>query len=90
MKCVWVLAVGGVSLLSLMAPAKADDAMAGQPLHFSGGNDRMRVEVAPNYSEELGFSMKGAAGSYLTDSTALGLIVEYGKNRREYLANAGI
>jgi len=30
MKCVWVLVVGGVSLLSLMAPAKADDAMAGQ------------------------------------------------------------
>lgn len=63
---------------------------ASQLLHFSGGNDRMRVELAPNYSEELGFSMKGAVGGYLTDAMALGLIVEYGEHKREYLANAGI
>jgi hypothetical protein len=63
---------------------------ASQYLHYSGGNDRYRVELAPNYSEELGFSMKGAVGGYLTDAMALGLIVEYGENKREYLANAGI
>jgi hypothetical protein len=63
---------------------------ASQYLHYSGGNDRFRVEVAPNYSEELGFSLKGAAGGYLTDAMALGLIVEYGEDKREYLANAGI
>jgi hypothetical protein len=63
---------------------------AASVIHFSGGNDRFRVEVAPNYSEELGFSLKGAAGGYLTDAMALGLIVEYGENKREYLANAGI
>jgi hypothetical protein len=63
---------------------------AASMLHYSGGNDRFRVELAPNYSEELGFSMKGAAGGYLTDALALGLIVEYGENKREYLANAGI
>ena len=63
---------------------------ASQYLHYSGGNDRMRVEVAPNYSEELGFSLKGAVGGYLTDAMALGLIVEYGEHKREYLANAGI
>jgi hypothetical protein len=63
---------------------------AASMLHYSGGNDRFRVELAPNYSEELGFSMKGAAGGYLTDAIALGLIVEYGENKREYLANAGI
>lgn len=63
---------------------------AASMLHYSGGNDRFRVEVAPNYSEELGFSLKGAAGGYLTDAMALGLIVEYGENKREYLANAGI
>lgn len=50
----------------------------------------MQVEIAPNYSEELGWSLKGAAGAYLTDSVALGLIVEYGENKQEYLANAGI
>ena len=59
-------------------------------LHYSGGNDRFRVEVAPSYSEELGVSLKGAAGGYLTDAMALGLIVEYGEDKREYLGNAGI
>jgi hypothetical protein len=63
---------------------------ASQYLHYSDGNDRMRVEIAPNYSEELGFSLKGAVGSYLSDEIALGLIVEYGEHKREYLANAGI
>ena len=33
---------------------------ASQYLHYSGGNDRFRVQVAPNYSEELGFRLKGA------------------------------
>ncbi len=63
---------------------------ASQYLHYSGGNDSYRVEIAPNYSEELGFSLRGAAGGYLTDALALGLIVEYGEDKREYLANAGI
>ena len=63
---------------------------ASQHLRYSGGNDRYRVEIAPNYSEELGFSLKGAVGGYLTDAMALGLIVEYGEHKREYLANAGI
>jgi hypothetical protein len=63
---------------------------AASMLHYSGGNDSYRVEIAPNYSEELGFSLKGAVGGYLTDAMALGLIVEYGENKREYLANAGI
>lgn len=63
---------------------------ASQHLRYSGGNDRFRVEVAPNYSEEFGFSLKGAAGGYLTDALALGLIVEYGEDMQEYLANAGI
>jgi hypothetical protein len=63
---------------------------AASMMHYSGGNDSYRVEIAPNYSEELGFSLKGAVGGYLTDAMALGLIVEYGENKREYLANAGI
>jgi hypothetical protein len=63
---------------------------ASSMLLYSGDNDRFGVEVAPNYSEELGFSLKGAVGGYLTDAMALGLIVEYGENKREYLANAGL
>ncbi len=33
---------------------------ASQYLHYSGGNDRFSVQVAPNYSEELGFRLKRA------------------------------
>lgn len=87
------------SSTALTSPVLAEQVMEGQTimiekaaslLHYSGGNDRMRVEIAPNYSEELGWSIKGAAASYLTDEVALGLIVEYGEDKREYLANAGI
>ena len=63
---------------------------ASQRLSHSAGNDRYRIEIAPNYSEELGVSLKGVAGAYLSDEIALGLIVEYGENKREYLGNAGI
>ena len=89
----------GVFAMALVAPAMAGEGapsdqmtieQASQHLHYSGGNDRLRVEIAPNYSEELGWSLKGAAGGYLTDEVALGLIVEYGEDKREYLANAGI
>ena len=59
-------------------------------LHYSGGNDSQRFEVAPNYSEELGWSLRAAAGSYLGDAVALGVIVEYGQNKQEYLANLGL
>jgi len=59
-------------------------------MRYSGGDDRVQFEIAPNYSEDLGFSLKGAVGAYLTDELALGLIVEYGENKREYLANVGI
>jgi hypothetical protein len=57
---------------------------------YAAGNERARAEVSPRYSESLGFSLMGAAGAYITDRVALGLIVEYGENKREYLTNAGI
>lgn len=63
---------------------------ASQALSYGGGNDQYRIELTPNYSEELGFSMRGAVGAYLTDAIALGLIVEYGGNKQAYLGNAGI
>ena len=59
-------------------------------LHYTSGNDRLRIQAAPKYSEELGWSVLGATGGYITDAMALGLIVEYGDNKREYLANAGL
>lgn len=65
-------------------------AQASQLLGYAGGNDQMRISIAPRYSEELGLSVRGAAGRYLSDEIALGLIVEYGENKREYLANVGI
>lgn len=88
--------------LLLFAPAAAAESTAGPGgetlaldqavpvLNYAVGNERARAEVSPRYSEALGFSMMGAAGAYLTDAFALGLIVEYGENKREYMANAGI
>lgn len=63
---------------------------ASQLLQFAAGNDHARLELSPNYSDELGWSFRGVAGSHLTDEIALGLLVEYGQNKREYLANTGI
>lgn len=59
-------------------------------MNYSGGNDWTRYEIAPNWSRELGWSLKGAFGSYVTNDLAVGAIVEYGQDKREYLTNAGI
>jgi hypothetical protein len=56
---------------------------------YSAGNDQAQVSIAPNWSDELGWSVRAAAGSYLGDAVALGAIVEYGDNKQEYLANLG-
>lgn len=56
---------------------------------YSAGNDQAQVSIAPNWSDELGWSVRAAAGSYLGDEVALGAIVEYGDNKQEYLANLG-
>lgn len=96
-----LLASAAVCAIFSTNPAMADGPTQGvgetltieqvsQSLRYSASNDRYRIELAPNYSEELGFSMKGAAGAFLTDEFALGLIIEYGANSSEYLANAGI
>lgn len=92
------IAVCGV--LSLFAQnAMASDASktisTTQPLplslmNYSGGNDWARYEIAPNWSRELGWSLRGAFGSYITNDLALGAIVEYGEGKREYLTNAGL
>ena len=59
-------------------------------MNVSGGNDWTRYEIAPNWSRELGWSLKGAFGSYITNDLAVGAIVEYGQDKREYLTNAGV
>ena len=50
-------------------------------LHYSGGNDRFRVEVAAHDNEFLGRGLRGAAGGYLAD--AMALTFEYSENKRE-------
>lgn len=55
-----------------------------------GEDADMRFELGSVWSDELGVSVRGAFGAYLSDDVALGLIVEFGKNQREVLANAGI
>ena len=54
---------------------------AASMLHYSGGNDRFRVEVAAHDNEFLGRGLRGAAGGYLAD--AMALTFEYSENKRE-------
>ena len=55
---------------------------ASATIGYGSNSDRFRVVLAPNYSKELGLGLRGAAAAYLTDAVALGLIVEYGGNKR--------
>lgn len=63
---------------------------AASMMAYSAGNDQARVSIAPNWSDELGFSVRAAAGSYLGDAVALGAIVEHGQDKQEYLANLAL
>lgn len=54
------------------------------------GDDWARFEFAPNWSDELGWSLRSALGTSVSDRLALGVLAEYGQNKQEYLANAGI
>ena len=47
------------------------------------------MSIAPIWSDELGWSVRAAAGSHLGDAVALGAIVEYGQDKQEYLGNLG-
>ena len=62
---------------------------AASMMAYSAGNDQAQVSIAPNWSDELGWSVRAAAGSYLGDAVALGAIVEYGQDKQEYLGNLG-
>lgn len=62
---------------------------AASMMAYSAGSDQAQVSIAPNWSDELGFSIRAAAGSYLGDAVALGAIVEYGQTKQEYIANLG-
>ena len=63
---------------------------ASSMMAYSAGNDQAQVSIAPNWSDELGWSVRAAAGSYLGDAVALGAIVEYGQDKQEYLGNVGL
>ena len=62
---------------------------AASTMAYSAGNDQARVSIAPNWSDDLGWSVRAAAGSYLGAAVALGAIVEYGQDKQEYLGNLG-
>ena len=91
----WAAACGFVAFVSHPSFATdLPDASGSGPAPFSffsyhGGNDVTRFEIAPNWSKELGFSLRGAFGSHVTNDVAVGFIVEYGQGKREYLTNAG-
>ena len=63
---------------------------AASMMAHSAGNDQGRVSIAPIWSDELGWSVRAAAGSYLGDAVAFGAIVEYGQDKQEYLGNLGL
>ena len=62
---------------------------AASMMAYNAGSDQAKVSIAPNWSDELGWSVRAAAGSYLGDAVALGAIVEYGQDKQEYLGNLG-
>lgn len=71
----------------------ATGAMAGEttaPVPPAGGQQNLQYSLSPHYSEDLGLSLRGALGGYVSSDVALGLLVEYGRDKREYLANSGI
>ena len=95
-----ILVRDSVSALAVMAVCAgvagqanaADDITLQQAMQYfkyQDGNDRMRVELSPNWSDDLGFSMRGAIGGYLSDDLAIAAIVEYGERKREILGNLG-
>lgn len=94
-----LLASSAVFINHLAYASDAPDAAAPQntastfspfsPTLFGGGNNWARYEFSPNWSQELGLSLRGAFASHITNDIAVGLIAEYGENKREYLANAG-
>lgn len=59
-------------------------------LAADGETDHLQWRIAPTYSEKFGFGLGTTLGGYINDDLALGLILDYGKNRQEYLANAGL
>lgn len=56
----------------------------------SGGHGGLEWQVAPSHSELFGFGVRATAGGYLSDNLALGMIIDLGEHRGEYLANAGL
>lgn len=88
-KSTWIGGLAAIVLIPSAMAAEPTVKQAASLLHYSHANDRMRLEVSPNYSEQLGWSLRGAAATSLSESAAIGVLVEYGSNKREYLSNLG-
>jgi hypothetical protein len=58
-------------------------------MNVSGGFETIQWQVAPSYSALFGVGIRTTAGGYVTDTFALGAIIDYAEHREEYLANAG-
>lgn len=58
--------------------------------NIAGGNESFQWQIVPTYSDIFGFGVGTSLGGYVNDNLALGLVLDYGKNRQEYLANAGV
>ena len=60
-----------------------------QPVNISGGNDILGYKLSSEWSEDLGFSMRGHYGIMTGQNMAFGLIARIGENVTEGLVNVG-
>jgi hypothetical protein len=50
---------------------------------------RQKVVIAPEYSNQTGFSIGGALASMIGDEAAVGVLLSVGADKKEWLVNAG-
>ena len=71
----------------------AEDAVANQVTQIttiSGSTNSGAYSIAPEWSDELGFSVTGSMGYVLDERSAVGVIVTAGERKREALVNFGL
>ncbi len=84
---------GSDSLPDLGAPDRRTGSVAVQPgsggLAIEGNFDRQRVVIAPEYSEQTGLSLGVVLAAMLGEHAAVGVLLNVGAEKKEFLINAG-
>ncbi len=87
--------LSGASIVALTCSVQAENLDLSvqtilSSMNAAGGSEAIQWQVAPSYSELFGFGVRTTVGGYLSETVALGVIIDYGQHREEYLANAGL